>query len=67
MLCSSKNGKGSCTQCILVHLHKVCELSIMAYSVCADHCVGKKKLKSQQVVQLSWKGIKNDELSKSYA
>ena len=50
-----------------VYLHKVCEPSIMAYSVCADHCVGKKKLKSQQVLQLSWKGIKNDELSKSYA
>ena len=28
--------------------------------------MGKKKLKSQQVVQLSWKGIRNDELSKGY-
>ena len=59
-----ENGKGSFTQCILVHIHKG---GILAFSGWADHCVGKKKLKSQQVVQLSWKGIKNDELSKGYA
>ena len=34
---------------------RVCEPSIMAFSVWADHCVGKKKLKSQQVVQLRHK------------
>ena len=39
-------------------------LQVVCVCVCVCVCVGKKKLKSQQVVLLSWKGIKNDELSK---
>ena len=47
-----------CSRMVKVHLHnvywytciRVCKPSIKVYSVGADRCVGKKKLKSQQVV-----------------
>ena len=50
----------SCVQ-VKVSLHnvywytciRVCEPSIITYSVCADHCVGKES--HSQPVQLSWK------------